>query len=80
MAAYSYKNFRTVLGQQGFELIRSKKHETWRRVLADGTILRVSISHQGSKDIPQPLFRIMLRQAGLTRGEFAEMLLGGRKR
>lgn len=74
MATYSYSQFRKVVQKLGFEKIRSKKHETWRRVLPDGTILRVRISHKGSETIPKWLFKKMLRQAGLNEVKFRELL------
>lgn len=57
-------------------MIRSKKHETWRKILPDGTILVVRVSHQHSVDIEANLFHRMLRQAGLTREEFEQRLKG----
>ena len=65
MATYNYNQFRKVFRKLGFNKIRSKKHETWRKVLPDGTILRVRVRHKGSEAIPKWLFREMLRQAGI---------------
>ena len=74
MALYTYDQFRTVLTKLNFEKVRSKKHETWRKVLPKGTILRVRISHKHGKDIPQWLFHEMLRQAGIDKDEFIRIL------
>ncbi|HEO64698.1 MAG TPA: type II toxin-antitoxin system HicA family toxin [Spirochaetes bacterium] len=74
MASYTYDHFRTVLKKLGFEKIRSEKHETWRKDLLNGTILRVRISHQHGKDIPNWLFHEMLRQAGVDKAEFQRVL------
>jgi len=52
----TYKDFRIALETMGFELVRSKKHETWQKVLTDGTILQVRVSHQKHRDIPKALF------------------------
>jgi len=54
--------------------MRSRKHETWRKILEDGTILRVRISHKAGKDIPKWLFHEMLRQAGVDEQRFRELL------
>ena len=52
MAAFTYDQFRMVLKRLDFHKIRSRKHETWRKTLPNGTILRVRISHKHKKDIP----------------------------
>ncbi|MEP9410185.1 MAG: type II toxin-antitoxin system HicA family toxin [Candidatus Brocadia sp.] len=76
MALYTYDQFRTVLKRLNFENVRSRKHETWRRILPNGTILRVRISHKHGKDIPQWLFHEMLRQTGIDKEEFKRILTG----
>lgn len=73
MASYTYDQFRIVLKKLNFEKIRSRKHETWRKVLPNGTILRVRISHKHGRDIPQWLFHEMLRQAGIDKDEFIKI-------
>jgi len=65
MATFTYNDFRKALRRLGFEIVRSRKHETWEKRLPDGRSLRVSISHKHGKDIPRPLFRKMLKQAGI---------------
>ncbi|MFA0735193.1 MAG: hypothetical protein OGMRLDGQ_001693 [Candidatus Fervidibacter sp.] len=72
--AYTYDQFRRVLRKAGFQLLRSGKHEIWRRIEPDGTKRRVPISHQHGKEIPDWLFAKMLRQAGLSRKEFEQLL------
>jgi plasmid stabilization system protein ParE len=74
MASYTVDQFRTVLTRLNFEKIRSKKHETWRNVLPNGTILRVRISHRHKRDIPKWLFYEMLRQAGIDEEGFVKLL------
>lgn len=74
MALYTYDQFRAVLKSLNFEKVRSRKHETWRKMLPNGTILRVRISHKHGKDIPQWLFHEMLRQAGIDKDEFIKIL------
>ncbi len=76
MASFTYDNFRTVLKRIGFEKLRSEKHETWRKILPSGAILRVRISHLHKRDIPRWLFHEMLRQAGLSLEEFRRVLHG----
>ncbi len=74
MASYTYDQFRFVLKKLDFEKVRSKKHETWRKILPNGTILRVRISHKHGRAIPQWLFHEMLRQAGIDKERFIEIL------
>jgi HicA toxin of bacterial toxin-antitoxin, len=74
MASYTYDQFRIVLQSLNFIQVRSRKHETWRKVLPNGVILRVRISHKHGKDIPHWLFHEMLRQAGIDRDEFIRIL------
>ena len=74
MATYTYNDFRKVLERSGFELVRQHGHETWRKV-QDNVVYRVTLSHQYSHDIPLPLFRKMLKQAGIEDEEvFARIL------
>ena len=49
----TYDEFRVVLKRLDFKLVRSKKHETWQKILSDGIILQVRLSHQHGKDIPK---------------------------
>ncbi|MDZ7336151.1 MAG: type II toxin-antitoxin system HicA family toxin [candidate division KSB1 bacterium] len=74
MAIYTFDQFRKVLKKLEFEKVRSQKHETWRKILPNGAILRVRISHQHKKDIPKWLFFEMLRQAGIDEDQFNEYL------
>ena len=74
MAVYSYRQFRQVLRKLGFEQVRSRKHETWEKVLENGVVLQVRLSHQGKRDIPRKLFYELLRQAGIDEQEFRQQL------
>jgi len=76
MASFTFDQFRVVLTRLGFERIRSRKHETWRKVLPNQAILRVRISHKHHRDIPRWLFFEMLRQAGIDENEFSRLLRG----
>lgn len=76
MPSYTYGEFRQVLQRIGFELLRSRKHETWRKILPDGSLLVVRVSHQHGRDIDRNLFFRMLRQAALTEAEFVRILRG----
>ena len=76
MASYTFDQFRSVLSRLGFERVRSRKHETWRKNLADGTILRVRISHRHGRDVPKWLFYEMLRQAEIDEETFVTYLKG----
>ena len=74
MAIYTYDDMRYVLRKLGFELVRSRKHETWERIMQDGAILQVGISHKGKRDIPKGTFYEMLRQAGIDESTFRKTL------
>lgn len=74
MAAYTYSQFRRVLPKLGFKLIRSRKHETWEKVLKNGVVLQVRLSHKGKRDIPRGLFDELLRQAGIDEQMFRQQL------
>jgi len=63
-------------GEQQFVAVCPKKHEIWRKILPDGTILVVRVSHQDGRDIDASLLHRMLRQAGLTKDEFDRLLKG----
>ena len=71
----TYDEFRRVLKKCNFSLVRSKKHETWQKVLSDRTILQVRLSHQHGKAIPKALFHKLLKQAHLTEDDFRKLLL-----
>ena len=73
MAVYSYDDMRYVLRKLGFEIVRSRKHETWERLLENGTTLQVRISHKGKRDIPRGTFHEMLRQAGIDEKTFRKI-------
>ena len=74
MGTYTYDDMRYVLGKLGFELVRARKHETWERILQNGSILQVRISHKGKRNIPKGTFYEMLRQAGIDESAFRRML------
>jgi predicted RNA binding protein YcfA (HicA-like mRNA interferase family) len=65
MAIYTYNDIRYVLKKIGFKKIRSAKHETWEKILEDGAILQVRLSHKGKRDIPMGTLKEILRQAGI---------------
>ena len=70
----TYDDFRTVLKEINFRLVRSKKHETWQKILPDGTILQVRLSHKHGEDIPKALFYKMLKQAQVIEENFKRLL------
>lgn len=79
MAVFTYNDFRKVLARLSFEMKRSRKHETWEKRLPDGGSHRVSISHKHGKNIPRPLFRKMMKHAGIeSEEEFVRVLRGKR--
>lgn len=74
MGIYTYDDMRYVLRKLGFELVRSRKHETWEKIMLDSSILQVRISHKGKGDIPKGTFYEMLRQAGIDESAFRKMI------
>jgi len=74
MAIYTYSDMRYVLRKLGFQIIRSRKHETWQRILQNGVVLQVRSSHKGKRDIPRGTFYEMLRQAGTDEKTFRTIL------
>lgn len=74
MGIHSYEDMRYVLRRLEFELVRARKHETWQRILQDGSILQVRLSHKGKRDIPKGTFYEMLRQAGIDESTFRKTL------
>ena len=74
MAIYTYDDMRYVLKRLDFSKVRSRKHETWEKILKDGTILQVRLSHKGKRDIPKGTFKEMLRQAGIGEQTFRDLL------
>lgn len=69
-----YGEFRKVLHKLSFELVRSRKHETWVKRVPGEPLRIVRVSHQRSRDIPISLFKEMLRQAGINEEEFRRIL------
>jgi len=74
MPVYTYRQVRSVLQKLGFELVRSRKHETWEKVLEDGTVLQARLSHKGGRDIPPGTFAEILRQMGIDHDAFVKLL------
>ncbi len=74
MAAYSYRQVRGVLRRLGFKRVRARKHETWEKLLEDGSVLQVRLSHQGGRDVPPGTFAEILRQMGIDRETFEKFV------
>jgi len=74
MGIYTYDDMRYALRKLGFEFVRTRKHETWGKILQNGSILQVRISHKGKRDIPRGTFYEMLRQAGIDEKTFRRIL------
>lgn len=71
---YTYDDMRFVLKRLGFVKIRSRKHETWEKIIDDRIVLQVRLSHKGKRDIPKGTFNEMLRQAGIDKKNFRDLL------
>ncbi len=76
MAIYSYDDVRYVLRKAGFKKIRSRKHETWEKILPNLVVLQTRLSHKGKRDVPRGTFQEVLRQTGLSEEEFRGLLRG----
>ena len=74
MAIYTYRDMRYVLRKLGFRIIRSRKHETWERILENSAVLQVRLSHKGKRNIPRGTFYEMLRQTGIDEKIFRTIL------
>ena len=74
MATYTYNDIRYVLKKIDFKKIRSAKHETWEKILEDGAILQVRLSHKGKRDIPRGTLKEILRQAGIDENLMRKIL------
>lgn len=74
MPAYTYRQVRSVLRKLGFELVRSRKHETWEKILEDGSVLQVRLSHKSGRDVPPGTFAEILRQMGISRETFEKLV------
>lgn len=75
MAVYSYRDFRNVLQKLGFQLARTRKHETWVKREPGEPLRVVRVRHKRKKDIPKSLFNEMLRQAGIESEEEFQRIL-----
>ncbi|MBI1743138.1 type II toxin-antitoxin system HicA family toxin [Candidatus Acetothermia bacterium] len=73
MPVYTYRQVRSVLRKLGFDLVRSRKHETWEKILEDGSVLQVRLSHKGGRDVPPGTFAEILRQMGISRETFEKL-------
>jgi predicted RNA binding protein YcfA (HicA-like mRNA interferase family) len=74
MAVYTYRQVRGVLRKLGFRRVRIRKHETWEKILDDGSVLQVRLSHKGGRDVPPGTFAEILRQMGIDRETFAKLV------
>jgi len=74
MGTYNYNQLRKALHVAGFAQIRSKKNETWEKILATNEILQVRLSHKGKRDVPKGTFYEILRQMGITENEFRKLI------
>ena len=74
MGTYNYNQLRKALRKAGFQLVRTRKHETWEKVVETGEILQVRVSHKGQRDIPRGTFYEILRQMGLSEDDFIKFL------
>lgn len=70
-----WNDYRTVISRNGFELVRSKKHETWVQYDSTGSVVRQTRASHGNSEIADSgLFRSLLKQCGKTEAHFHEVL------
>ncbi|MBC8231681.1 type II toxin-antitoxin system HicA family toxin [bacterium] len=75
MAVCTYRDFRKVLQKLGFQLARTRKHETWVKKEEGKPLKIVRVRHKRKKDIPKSLFNEMLKQAGIENEEEFQKIL-----
>ena len=69
----SWGDLKRFCERDGWELYKSTDHDFYRKVLADGTVLRTKVS-RGSRQINGPLWReILKRQLQTTQEHFNEV-------
>ena len=70
---FSYNDWSKALHNAGFIIKERKKHMVAIKATRE-KVYRVTISRQGSKEVPRGLHKEMLKQAGLTEKEFDNFL------
>jgi hypothetical protein len=70
-----WNEYRTVIGRNGFVLVRSKDHETWVKYDDEGNLVRQTRASHGNAAIrDKGFFKELLRQCGKTEDHFYEVL------
>lgn len=70
-----WNDYRKVIVRNGFELVRSRKHETWIKYDTAGAVIRQTRASHGNAEIADHgFFKELLRQCGKTEVEFHEVL------
>ena len=66
-----FKDLKRYCDKNGWMMIRNTDHWYYEKVLADGTVLQTKISHATHKEIPNNLWkRILKKQLKITEAEF----------
>lgn len=72
-----WNEYRKVIERNGFELARSKKHETWIRYGPAGEVVAQTRASHGNAEIADKgFFKELLSQCGKTEQHFNEVLKG----
>lgn len=72
-----WNEYRKVIERNGFELVRSKKHETWVQYDEDARVLRQTRASHGNAEIAdRRFFKELLKQAGKSEQHFFDVLKG----
>lgn len=72
-----WNDYRKVIGRNGFEKVRSEKHETWIKYDEEGCVLRQTRASHGNAEIAdRSFFKSLLKQCGKTEVHFNEVLKG----
>ena len=70
-----WNEYRTVIGRNGFQLVRSKDHETWVQYDDEGRVNRQTRASHGNAEIAdRGFFRALLKQCGKTEKHFYDVL------
>jgi hypothetical protein len=76
-----WNEYRTVIGRNGFQLVRSAKHETWVQYDEAGRVARRTRASHGNAEIAdKAFFRSLLKQCGKTEAHFYAVLRQRRSR
>lgn len=75
-----WNDYRKVIERNGFERVRSGKHETWVQYDDDRRVLNQTRASHGNDEIAnRSFFKDLLKQCGKTEQHFNDVLKGRRR-